>query len=170
MNRKSWWSPISAGTASLRSSTKPGAAAAANLDVTLAGGIALPSKRLGADQPLREQHGHGLAALERHGQRRARGRDHVLRLLDAHADDAHGLQHRLGRLAHGKLPWIALAEIAAHADQREERKAPALDQREHVDAVADAARLHQQHGPRAAEIGAGAPRLPLRWSMESNAP
>src|SRR4051812_49947322 len=73
MNRKSWWRPISAGTASLRSSTKPGAAAAANLDVTLAGGIALPSKRLGADQPLREQHGHGLAALERHGQRRASG-------------------------------------------------------------------------------------------------
>src|SRR5258707_14631936 len=73
MNRKSWWRPINAGTASLRSSTKPGAAAAANLDVTLAGGIALPSKRLGADQPLREQHGHGLAALERHGQRRASG-------------------------------------------------------------------------------------------------
>ena len=34
-------------------------------------------------------------------------------------------------------------------------KRAALYQRQHVDAVADAARLHQQHGARAAEIGAG---------------
>ena len=82
-------------------------------------------------------------------------RDHVLRPLDAQADDAHGLEHRLRRLAHGKLPRISLAEIAAHAHQRQERKAAALDQRQHVDAIADPARLHQQHAARAAEIGAG---------------
>ena len=35
---------------------------------------------------------------------------------------------------------------------------PALDQGQHVDAVADAARLHQQDAARAAEIGAGQQR------------
>src|SRR5262245_6541074 len=99
MNRKSSWRPISAGTASLRSSTKPGAAVAARAFVTLRDAIADPSdgssERLGADQLLAEQHRDRLAALERHGQRRAGRGDHVLRPLDLETDDAHGFEHGL---------------------------------------------------------------------------
>ena len=82
------------------------------------------SKRLGADQSLRQQHGDRLAALEYHGQRRAHGRRSTSSACSMRRQiDAHRLQHRLGRLPHGELPWIALAEIAAHADQRQEREA-----------------------------------------------
>src|SRR4051794_20154370 len=139
MNRKSSWRPISAGTASLRSSTKPGAAAAAKDEVT-GEGIVWSSEWFGADQLLRQQHGHRLAALEHHGQRRRSRGDHVLRPLGPQTNNAHGRQYGLRCLAHGKLPRVALAEVAAHAHQCQERKARALDEREHVDAVADPAR------------------------------
>ncbi len=61
----------------------------------------------------------------------------------------------------GILPRVALAEVAAHADQRQERKAPAAGQRQHVDAVADAAALHEKDAARAAEIGPGQQRHAL---------
>jgi len=70
------------------------------------------SKCLGADQPLRQQHGDGVAGLEHHGNGGADHGSHFVGTLDTHADDAHRLEHRLDRLAHGKLPRIALAEIA----------------------------------------------------------
>ena len=69
-------------------------------------------------------------------------------------------------LPHRDLPRIELGPFAAHRHQRQERQAAACGQREHVHAIADAARLHQQHRAVAAEPGAGgrARRLPLRWS------
>jgi hypothetical protein len=67
----------------------------------------------------------------------------------------HCVQYRFDRLAHRKLPWVPLAEIAAHAQQHKHREPSALRQRQHVDAITGAARLHQQHTARAAKIGAG---------------
>ena len=65
-----------------------------------------------------------------------------------------------------ELPRVALAEVAAHAHQRQERKAPAAGQREHVDAVADPARsasaVHRAR--RRDRRRPAAPHLPPRWS------
>jgi len=45
--------------------------------------------------------------------------------------------------------------LAAHGDQHEQRKAAFAHHAEHVDAVADAARLHEQRAARAAQPRAG---------------
>jgi hypothetical protein len=66
----------------------------------------------------------------------------------------------------GNCHGFPSAEIAAHAHEREEGESRALDQRQHVDAVADPARLHQQNRTRAAEIGAGAERHALLLGRE----
>ena len=93
---------------------------------------------------------------------RGRNRGHdVIGAFGAQAGDAHRLQHGLGRLAHWVLPRVSLAEIAAHADEGQERKSAAAGEREHVDAVADTAALHQEDAARAAEIGAGQQRHAL---------
>jgi hypothetical protein len=59
------------------------------------------------------------------------------------------------------LPGVALAKILPHADQSQQWKAAAFDQRQHVDAVAGAAALHQQDTASAAEIGPGEQCHPL---------
>jgi hypothetical protein len=64
-------------------------------------------------------------------------------------------------LPHGVLPRIARAEIASHADEGQEREAASLDQREHVEAIADAADVHQEHAARAAKVRARQQRDPL---------
>ena len=83
--------------------------------------------------------------------------------LGQHAGD---LERGLGALAHRQLPGIELAPFAAHRHQHQQRQAAGLVQRQHVDAVADAARLHQQRAALAAEPGAGEQRdrLPPRSS------
>ena len=81
--------------------------------------------------------------------------------VSARRQYVHGLQHLLRGPAHGELPRVALAEVAAHGHQRQEREAAAAGQRQHVDAVAGAAALHQQHAAGAAEIGAGEQRHAL---------
>ena len=68
---------------------------------------------------------------------------------------------RLRARSHRHLPGIELAPFAAHRHQRQERKAEDLRQRQHVDAIADAARLHQQHAALAAGPGAGEQRHAL---------
>ena len=47
-----------------------------------------------------------------------------------------------------------LAEVAAHADEHQERKLPAAHQGEEIDAVSDTARLHEQHSSPCAEVRA----------------
>src|SRR5579875_2479813 len=136
--RKSSCRPISAGTAVRRSRMKSGGVPVMAVFAV----IARLSELLGADQLLGQQHGDRLAALKDHRQRGLGRRHDLLGALDAQTDDPHRPQHRFDRLAHRELPRIALAEIAAHADKGEEREAPALDQRQHVDAIADAARLY----------------------------
>jgi len=94
--------------------------------------------------------------------------NHIRGMLDPHANHPHGREHRLGCLPHGELPRVSLAEIAAHADEREEGKARPFDQESMLDAVADATRLHQQHRARAAEIRAGDERNALLLRGQRN--
>jgi hypothetical protein len=55
--------------------------------------------------------------------------------------------------ARPNLPRVELGQFAAHGHDGEERKAAIGEQTEHVDAIAHAARLHQQGRPVAAEPG-----------------
>ena len=64
-------------------------------------------------------------------------------------------------LPHRHLPRIELAPIAAHRHQHQERQLTGLHQGQHVDAIADAAALDQEHAFLAAEPGAGEERDPL---------
>src|SRR5262245_8906075 len=99
MHKKSSWRPISFATASPRSSTTPGRAVVSAILAALicCGVMAMVgsrnngSKRLGADQPLGQQNGDRLAALEHHGERGAHDLDHLVRMVGAQHDDAHGL-------------------------------------------------------------------------------
>src|SRR5690348_1910969 len=65
--------------------------------------------------------------------------------------DAHRLQYARRVLAHRHLPAVELALLAAHGDEDGEREAAYLHHAEHVDDVADAARLHEEHALLAAE-------------------
>src|SRR3954451_7820990 len=97
---------IKAGTAWRRSNTASGSVAVCSLL-----SFAMADSRLeflGANQALGQQHGSLLIALECHGDRGGSRGDHVLGLFSTQDDNAHRLQHRLDRLAHGELPGIAL--------------------------------------------------------------
>jgi hypothetical protein len=107
---------------------------------------------LGTDQALGEQNGDLVAGLERHGDGGANARNDIVGMFCSQHDYPHRLQHRFHRLAHGELPGITLAELAPHRDQRQQREAASLSERQHIDAVPDARGLHQQHGPLAAEV------------------
>src|SRR3984885_3845770 len=75
--------------------------------------------------------------------------------------DAGQFEYRRRARSHRHLPGIEFAPFAAHRHQRQERQAEDLGQRQHVDAIADAARLHQQHTALAAGPGAGQQRHAL---------
>jgi len=52
---------------------------------------------------------------------------------------------RRRRLAHRHLPGIELARLAAHRHDDRQRETAGLEEPQHVDRVADAARLHEEH-------------------------
>jgi hypothetical protein len=65
--------------------------------------------------------------------------------------------------------WNTIVGAAlTHAYQPQTRKATALDQREHIDAISGAAALHEQNAARAAEIGAGEQRHALLLGRQRN--
>jgi len=66
----------------------------------------------------------------------------------------HKFEHALGARPHRHLPGIEFAPFAAHRHQRQEWKTEDLGQRQHVHAIADPARLHQQDAALAAGPGA----------------
>src|SRR5215470_4764813 len=140
MIKKSSCRPMSAGSASRRSSAKTGAP---EPELSFADDDMASSKAFGAKQLLGEQHRDRLPRLEHHGQCGAYRSQGLLRRVGAQAVYTNGLQHRRDRLSHGVLPWIALAEVAPHGDERQERKSSRVDERQHVDAVADPAALHE---------------------------
>ncbi len=79
-------------------------------------------------------------------------------MVGTHHADARQFEHGLRGGAHRHLPVIELAPFAAHGHDGEERQAEQRYQREHVDAVADAAGLHQERtalpaGPGARDQG-----------------
>ena len=79
----------------------------------------------------------------------------ILGVLGPPGEKAAQLEHLLGDRAHGHLPWIEVGKLAAHGHQDEAGESAVLQQRKHVDAVPDPARLHQQRGTFAAERRAG---------------
>jgi len=110
---------------------------------------------LGADQALREKDRDLKIAVERHVAAGADNLvDHVGR-FDPVGEKPAEPQHILGHGAHGHLPRIEFAELTAHRDEHDAAEAAIAQQRKHVDAIADAARLHEQRRPLAAERGAG---------------
>jgi hypothetical protein len=112
-----------------------------------------PLKRLGADQTLRQQHCDRLASLiDRGAGRLERWRD-LSRLLNPHTDEATGIENRLDRLPHRHLPGIPFPEISPHADQDQHRELAVFHQREHIDAIAHTAGLHEHYPARPAEMG-----------------
>ena len=87
--------------------------------------------------------------------------DHIANVFGAIGaldDDPGMLEHRLGALAHRHLPGIELAPFAAHGHDISSGKRHSCGTRQHVDAVADAGRLHQQRAALAAEPAAGSMR------------
>src|SRR5579864_7167281 len=110
---------------------------------------------LAADQALRQQDCDLQIAVERHV---ATGADDVIDrvgVVDAIGEKASEPQHVLGDGAHRHLPRIELAELATHGDQDDAAEAAIAQKRKHIDAIADAARLHQERRALAAERGAG---------------
>ena len=75
-------------------------------------------------------------------------------------------EHRIDDRSHRHLPGIELLPLAAHRDEHQQRKTAGPRQREHVDAIAEAARLHQQRGALAAEPGARGQRDALLFRGE----
>jgi hypothetical protein len=126
-------------------------------------------KRLAADDGLGDQHRRRHLAVEGdragglHGRGRARG------IVEAMDDGAGNLQRHGDPLAHVELPRIELAPFAAHGHQHQQGQAAFLGQREHVDAVADPAALHQQHTALATEPGAGQQRHAFLLGAERHA-
>lgn len=104
-----------------------------------------------ANETLGEQHGYALARIECRNKTRIDDLGGVFGLLDAIDDDAHQLQRTLCRQPHGGLPRVELGVFAAHGHDGHEREATAVQQREHVHAVAHPAALHQQNGALAAK-------------------
>jgi hypothetical protein len=110
---------------------------------------------------LRNQHRDLLVALKR---KRSGCRDHLFGIfgpVEPEDGDAHDFQRLRGRFPHRDLPRIELRPFAAHRHQGEERNPAARRERQHIHAVADAARLHQQHRAVASEPGARAERDPF---------
>ncbi|MNH18179.1 hypothetical protein D3C79_778770 [compost metagenome] len=58
-------------------------------------------------------------------------------------------------MAHRVLPGVELGPVATHGHHHQQREAGAVLQGKGIDAVADAARLHQQGAAFAAQPGAG---------------
>src|SRR5690242_7835811 len=126
MVRKSSCRPMSAGSTSRRSRAK---ICPSEPELSLADAdILASSKAFGAEQLLGEQHRDRLAGLEHHGQGGTHRIERLIRRLGAQAGHADGLQHWRDRLSHSVLPGIALAEVAPHGDQGQERKPPGIDQ------------------------------------------
>jgi hypothetical protein len=96
---------------------------------------------LGSDHPLADQHGDHSGRVEREVQRGPDRFGDILRVVGAIHVDAGRLEHLLRRLPHRDLPRIELAPLAAHRDQHHEGHTAFVLQRQHVDAVAHAARL-----------------------------
>src|SRR3954468_1747436 len=113
--------------------------------------VRLLLEALDADHALRDEHRLRPVCLEREPQRRMHVRRHRLRFARLAHGDADRLEHARRALAHWHLPWVELTLLAAHGDDEEERKAAYLHHAEHVDQIADTARLHQQHRLLAAE-------------------
>ena len=70
--------------------------------------------------------------------------------------------------SHRHLPRIEFFPLAAHRDQHQQRKPAGARKRQHVDAIAEAARLHQQRGALSAEPGAGSERNPFFFGCEND--
>ena len=79
-------------------------------------------------------------------------RARVIHFLDDRAGQPQGFA---GDLSHWHLPRIHLAPLPAHGDEHDQRKRADFGEGKRVDAIADAAALHQQHAALAAEPGAG---------------
>jgi len=71
-------------------------------------------------------------------------RSYVAQLVHPLHDDAHGAQDNWCSLPHGNLPGHEFTVLAAHRNDRKQRKSAGADHRKNIDAVADAARLQQQ--------------------------
>ena len=110
---------------------------------------------LAADQPLRQQNRDLEIAVERHVAAGADDIVDIIRTVDPVGEKAGEPQHVLGDRAHRHLPRIELAELAAHRHQEDAAETAIAQQRKHIDAIADAARLHQERRALAAERGAG---------------
>src|SRR6266851_2627247 len=119
--------------------------------------LCLP-KRLAADDALRDQHGDRDAALEGEPRRLLGRLADACRLVDRVDEGSRQAQRFVAVLPHRHLPRVELAPLPAHGDDREQRKAALRDQRQHVDAVADAAALHEEDAALPTEPGAGEER------------
>src|SRR6266851_1527317 len=113
---------------------------------------------LAADDTLRDQHRDRDAALESKTRRLLDRLADACRLIDR-IDERTGEAQRLaGVLSHRYLPRVELAPLTAHRHEREQRETALCDQRQHVDAVADAAALHEEGAALPTEPGAGEER------------
>jgi hypothetical protein len=110
---------------------------------------------LAAQQALGEKHRDLLVGDEGVVEGRVDGGTHLGAMVDPAHRDAHQLHDARRGAAHGHLPRVELGQLAAHGHDGEEGKAAIGEQTEHVDAVADPARLHQQGRPVTAEPGPG---------------
>src|SRR5258708_12100806 len=116
---------------------------------------------LAADDSLRDQHGDRDAALEGEPRRLLDRLADARRLVDRIDQRAGEAQLLAAILAHRQLPRVELAPLPAHRHQSEQREAALRDQRQHVDAVADAAALHEEGAPLAAQPGPRHPDPPF---------
>jgi hypothetical protein len=92
-------------------------------------------------------HPGGVVAKIQRGAHGLRDVGWIVSAVDIHTCRFEGL---LRGFAHGNLPGIEFAPLSAHGNQHHDRHAAFVLQREHVDAVAHAARLQQQYAPLAA--------------------
>ncbi len=116
------------------------------------------AKRTAVDEPAVEgdveRGGHGLARL--------------LVALDPVNQHVHQFERRLGLAPHRHLPRVELGPLAAHRHQHRQREPAGFRQGQHVDAIADPARLHQQRGALTAKPGAGGEADPLLLAGQPN--
>src|SRR5260221_948692 len=131
--------------------------------------VGLP-KGLAADDALADQYGDGDAAFEGEPRRLLHGLADARRLVDGIDQGPRQAQRLAAVLPHRHLPRVELAPLAAHGHDREQREAALADERQHVDAVADAAALHEQDAALSAEPGAGQQRHALLLGGEPDRP
>ena len=112
-------------------------------------------EHLAADQALRQQHGIGAVALEGHVAGGAPVAPTSSGCSARTTCDAHDLERGSASRPIGTCQGLNSPHSPRIVTSVSNGKRQASDQRQHVDAVADAARLHQQRGALAAEPGAG---------------